>query len=109
MPELRSMLSVGIDVGTTTTQIVFSRLVLADTARPGQVPRIGISDKTVLYQSPIVFTPLADRETIDVPALMEILRREYREAGLDPQEVETGAVIITGETAKKKNADEILQ
>ncbi len=109
MPELRSMLSVGIDVGTTTTQIVFSSLILSDTARPGQVPRIGISEKSVLYQSPIVFTPLADRETIDVPRLMEIIQREYRQAGLEPSQVETGAVIITGETAKKKNADEILQ
>lgn len=109
MPDLRTMLSVGIDVGTTTTQLVFSRLALADTARPGQIPRISISEKTVLYQSPVVFTPLADRETIDVPRLMETIRREYRTAGVDPKEVETGAVIITGETAKKKNADEILQ
>ena len=109
MPDLRSMLSVGIDVGTTTTQLVFSRLFLSDSARPGQIPRIGITDKTVIYQSPVVFTPLADHETIDVPRLMEIVRREYRQAGMDPQEIETGAVIITGETAKKNNADEILQ
>ena len=109
MPDLRAMLSVGIDVGTTTTQIVFSRLFLSDSARPGQIPRIGITEKTVLYQSPVVFTPLADRETIDVPRLMEIVRREYRQAGIEPREVETGAVIITGETAKKNNADQILQ
>lgn len=109
MPELRSMLSVGIDVGTTTTQIVFSRLELSDTARAGQIPRINISDKTVLYQSPIYFTPLVGRETIDVPRLMEIVHREYREARVEPAQVETGAVIITGETAKKRNADEILQ
>jgi ethanolamine utilization protein EutA len=108
MPELRQMLSVGIDVGTTTTQLVFSQLALADTARPGQIPRISISDKTVLYQSPIVFTPLADHETIDVPRLMEIVHREYNAAGVEPTQVETGAVIITGETAKKKNADSIL-
>jgi ethanolamine utilization protein EutA len=102
------MLSVGIDVGTTTTQLVFSQLALADTARPGQIPRISISDKTVLYQSPIVFTPLADRQTIDVPRLMEIVHREYAAAGVTPEQIETGAVIITGETAKKQNADEIL-
>lgn len=103
------MLSVGIDVGTTTTQLVFSRLTLTDTARPGQVPRIGISDKNVLYQSPITFTPLADRETIDVARLTEIIRREYAAAGVDPRQVETGAVIITGETAKKQNADAVLK
>src|SRR5512133_2365444 len=109
MPELRTMLSVGIDVGTTTTQIVFSRLMLFNTARPGEIARIPISDKAVLYQSPIVFTPLADHQTIDVPRLMQIIQHEYNEAGIDPKSVETGAVIITGETAKKNNADEILQ
>lgn len=105
----RSLLSVGIDIGTTTTQFVFSRLGLADTARPGQIPRIGITDKTILYQSPIVFTPLADHNTIDAARLTELARREYAAAGVDPSQVETGAVIITGETAKKQNADEILQ
>jgi ethanolamine utilization protein EutA len=109
MPDSRSVLSVGIDVGTTTTQLVFSRLVLADTSRPGQIPRIGITDKSVIYQSPITFTPLADRETIDVVRLTELVKREYVAAGVDPKQIETGAVIITGETAKKKNADEILR
>jgi ethanolamine utilization protein EutA len=105
----RSLLSVGIDVGTTTTQIVFSRLTLEDTARPGQVPRIGITGKTVLYQSPIVFTPLADHETVDAARLTALARQEYAAAGIEPGQVATGAVIITGETAKKKNADEILK
>lgn len=109
MADPRSLLSVGIDVGTTTTQVVFSRLTLQDTARPGQIPRIGITAKSVLYQSPIVFTPLADRETVDAARLTELVRREYAAAGVDPAQVETGAVIITGETAKKKNADEILR
>ncbi len=108
MPDSRSVLSVGIDVGTTTTQLVFSRLILADTSRPGQIPRIGITDKSVIYQSPITFTPLADRETIDVVRLTDLVKREYAAAGVDPKQIETGAVIITGETAKKKNADEIL-
>ncbi len=108
MPDTRSLLSVGIDVGTTTTQIIFSRLNLADVARPGQIPRLAITGRQVLYQSPIVFTPLADRETVDAVKLNEIVRREYAAAGVSPQQVETGAVIITGETAKKKNADQIL-
>ena len=103
------MLSVGIDVGTTTTQLVFSRLTLTDTSRPGQVPRIGITDKHVLYESPITFTPLRDSATIDVDRLTGLIRREYAAAGVDPKQVETGAVIITGETAKKQNADAVLK
>jgi ethanolamine utilization protein EutA len=109
MSDSRDLLSVGVDVGTTTTQIVFSRLNLQDVARPGQIPRINITDRKVIYQSPIVFTPLIDFETIDADKLNEIVRYEYSNAGIDPSQVETGAVIITGETAKKKNADEILR
>jgi len=109
MADSRDLLSVGVDVGTTTTQIIFSRLNLQDVSRPGQIPRINITDRKVIYQSPIVFTPLIDFETIDADKLNEIVRREYATAGVDPSQVETGAVIITGETAKKKNADEILR
>ncbi len=109
MAETRSLLSVGLDIGTTTTQIIFSRLRLTDVARPGQIPRMEITDREVLYQSPIVFTPLADNETVDSVKLTEIVRQEYASAGITPDQVETGAVIITGETAKKKNADKILQ
>ncbi|MBI5296673.1 MAG: ethanolamine ammonia-lyase reactivating factor EutA [Chloroflexi bacterium] len=109
MSDSRALLSVGVDVGTTTTQIIFSRLGLTDVARPGQIPRINISSREVLYQSPIVFTPLKDYETVDADKLHEIVRREYAAANVDPKQVETGAVIITGETAKKKNADEILR
>jgi ethanolamine utilization protein EutA len=109
MADSRDLLSVGVDVGTTTTQIVFSRLNLQDVSRPGQIPRINITDRKVIYQSPIVFTPLIDFETIDADKLNEIVRREYAAANVNPKDVETGAVIITGETAKKKNADEILR
>jgi ethanolamine utilization protein EutA len=109
MSDARDLLSVGVDVGTTTTQIVFSRLTLQDVSRPGQIPRIDITDRKVIYQSPIVLTPLIDFETIDADRLNEIVRSEYSKASVDPSQVETGAVIITGETAKKKNADEILR
>jgi ethanolamine utilization protein EutA len=109
MSDSRDLLSVGVDVGTTTTQIVFSRLNLQDVSRPGQIPRIDITDRKVIYQSPIMFTPLIDSETIDADRLNQIVRLEYAAAGVNPNQVETGAVIITGETAKKKNADEILR
>ena len=109
MPDSQSLLSVGIDVGTTTTQVVFSRLTLANVARTGLIPRVSITAREILYQSPIVFTPLLDEDTIDAEMLTAIIRREYVNAGIEPAQVETGAVIITGETAKKKNADAILR
>jgi len=95
MADSRDLLSVGVDVGTTTTQIIFSRINLQDVSRPGQIPRINITDRKVIYQSPIVFTPLKDFETIDADKLNEIVRREYAAANVNPKDVETGAVIIT--------------
>ena len=109
MEGSRQMVSVGIDIGTTTTQIIFSELTLVQVARAGQIPRVDIADRRVLYASEIVFTPLLDAETIDPQRLVDILRREYARAGIRPEQVETGAVIITGETARKKNADEVLR
>lgn len=109
MPDSRSLLSVGLDVGTTTTQIVFSRIQLRNTAPSSQVPRIGIGDREILYQSDIVLTPLATRDRVDVDALDTIVSREYQRAGFSPMQIETGAVIVTGEIAKKENASEILQ
>lgn len=104
----REMLSVGIDVGTTTAQVVFSRLEVADAARPGRVPQFNVTAKSLLYQSPIVFTPLLSPDEVDAAALTEIIRKEYRAAGVKPAQVETGAVIITGEIARAKNAAKIL-
>jgi ethanolamine utilization protein EutA len=102
------MISVGIDIGTTTTQVILSQLTLVDVARPGQVPRIDISNRIVLAKSEIFFTPLVDAETINAEELARIIKEEYRKAAINPVDVETGAVIITGETAKKKNADQVL-
>lgn len=105
----RELLSVGIDVGTTTTQVVFSRLQVQDVARLGQVPRLQVNAKAVLYQSPIAFTPLLTPTEVDVTALTALVREEYRRAGITPEQVETGAVIITGEIARASNADAILK
>src|SRR5262245_53704130 len=109
MADARTLLSVGLDVGTTTTQIVFSRIYLKNVAPSSQVPRIGINDRDVLYQSQIYLTPLATRERVDIQGLEEIVRQEYLRANISPGEVETGAVIVTGEIAKKENAAAILE
>jgi ethanolamine utilization protein EutA len=109
------MLSVGIDVGTTTTQLIFSRLILgggiaSSSKSPLSMLRAAsIVDKEVVYRSQIHFTPLKGPEEIDASALEQILRQEYGRAGIQPNQVETGAVIVTGETAKKRNADAILE
>jgi ethanolamine utilization protein EutA len=102
------LLSVGIDLGTTTTQVVFSRIEVENTASVFSVPRVKIVDKKIIYRSDIYFTPLLNRTTIDTPKVREIVESEYRKAKIVPREVSAGAVIITGETARKENSEAAL-
>ena len=103
------LLSVGIDIGTSTTQCVFSRLTLSNTASAFSVPRIRITEKTVLHRAPVRLTPLLDADTIDAPALESMIRQDYRETGISPADIRLGAVIITGETARKANARAVTE
>ena len=100
--------SVGIDIGTSTTQFVVSDLTLENRANPFSVPRIAITGRTVTYRSGIHFTPLRSDTVIDAAGVRDIVAEEYEKAGLRRKEVQTGAVIITGETARKENAREVL-
>ncbi len=103
-----TLTSIGIDIGTTTTQLVLSRLTLVNVMPGTQVPKIEISRKSVVYMGEVHFTPFLDRNRVDGVALRAIIAREYQCAGIEPRDVDTGAVIITGETAKKENAAEIV-
>ena len=103
------ILSVGIDIGTSTTQLIFSRLTIENRASSYTVPRIDIVDKEVVYRSKIYFTPLRSATEIDAEAVKRIVREEYQAAGMTPEMLRTGAVIITGETARKENANEVLE
>ncbi len=105
----REVLSVGIDVGTTTTQVVFSHLLLHDVARPGQVPRIQVDEKSVVHRGEVHATPLAGPDLVDADTLAALVRREYAAAGISASSIETGAVIITGETARSRNAEAVLE
>ena len=103
-----SLLSVGIDVGTTTTQLIVSRLKIHNEANAFTVPDFVIGEKEILYRGRIRFTPLLSEETIDAEGLRQIIEEEYRSAGIQKDRVQTGAVIITGETARKDNARSVL-
>ena len=103
-----TLLSVGIDIGTSTTQLVISRLTLENRANPFSVPKVAIAEREVLYRSDIHFTPLLSDTVIDAQGVRAIVEEEYRKSGFDKGEIATGAVIITGETARKENAREVL-
>jgi ethanolamine utilization protein EutA len=99
------LLSVGIDLGTTTTQVVFSRLEIENEANVFRIPRIRIVDKKIIYRGGIHFTPLLNRTTIDIQKVRILIDEEYKKAGVSPRDVSVGAVIITGETARKENSE----
>lgn len=103
--ELRS---VGIDVGTTTTHL---RLLSAQAARPeGAAPeKLSIVRRSELYRSPIILTPYEDRTALDAEQLEAFVVQCYRTAGIEPDAIDTGAVIITGEACRTENAEALAQ
>jgi ethanolamine utilization protein EutA (predicted chaperonin) len=96
--------SVGIDVGTATSQIIFSRLVLRRLGRELS-SRFVVTERQILYLSPIHFTPYTQgRERIDDQLLGRLVDSAYQEAGITPEKVDTGAIILTGEAIRRDNA-----
>ena len=101
--------SIGLDVGTTSTQMVLSELTIENRASGFAVPEMEIARRKILYKSPIHFTPLLEGKLVDGAGIREIVEREYRSAGITRADVDTGAVIITGETSRKENARAVLE
>ena len=109
MADKTAILSVGIDVGTSTTQVVFSKLQMDNAGGYFSVPRVAIVDKEVVYKSEVYMTPLKTDVMIDTDALRNIVAAEFRKAGYRPEDADSGAVIITGESARKENSDAVLK
>ncbi len=103
------ILSVGIDIGTSTTQVIFSEIIIENIASVASVPRIRVVDKRLIYAGEIHMTPLLSSVEIDAEQVGEIVRQEYSRSGFTADNIQTGAVIITGETARKRNAATVLQ
>lgn len=108
--EYLQVLSVGIDVGSSTSHLVFSSLTLRrERSFLNMSNRFHLINRKLIYEGTIIDTPLIDRYTIDIDAVVEFCEKEYEKAGIEPEMVDTGAVIVTGETAKKQNAAEIVR
>ena len=102
------LLSVGVDVGTTTTQLVVSAIEAENRASGFAVPDMQITRRQVLYRSPVRFTPLIRGELVDGDAIARMVQQEYDAARIRREDVDTGAIIITGETSRKENAASVL-
>ena len=109
MADKTAILSVRLDVGTSTTQVVFSKLQMDNAGGYFSVPRVAIVDKEVVYKSEVYMTPLKTDVLIDTDALRDIVAAEFRKAGYRPEDTDSGAVIITGESARKENSDAVLK
>lgn len=99
--------TVGIDIGTTTSHLIFSEIVLE---RQGILlsSAYGVVERNVIHRSEVSLTPYASGRRIDTEALSAFIERSYREAGWAPDDVDTGAVITTGEAARQENAAAIV-
>lgn len=102
------LLSVGLDVGTTTTQLILSELQVENKGNAFSVPEMVIGQRKLLYESPVIFTPLLGGERVDGEKIAAWVAEQYAAAGITKNMVDTGAVIITGETSRKENARDVL-
>jgi ethanolamine utilization protein EutA len=96
--EIR-LLSVGVDIGSSTSHLAFSRLTLERLDS-----RYVVSARELLFQSEILLTPYAGEETIDAAALGGFIARQYERANLTREAIDTGALILTGVAVRRTNA-----
>lgn len=101
-----SLMTVGIDIGSSGTQVIFSRVNLR---RMGEdlTSRYYVVSRETLFQSPVALTPYQSEERIDDAKLGEIIDDAYVAAGVHPDKIDTGVVILTGEALRRENAQGI--
>ena len=101
-----TLTSVGIDIGSSGTQVIFSRLNLR---RPGEdlTSRYVVASREALFESSVALTPYLNEERIDQLALGAIIDDAYNSAGIGPEGVDVGAIILSGEALRRENAEAI--
>jgi ethanolamine utilization protein EutA len=97
------LVTVGIDIGSSTSHLMFARVHLQ---RLGTAlsSRFVVVDRRILWQSPILLTPYLPDYTIDTDELSAFFGSCYNYADIEPGDIDSGAVILTGEAIKRKNA-----
>jgi ethanolamine utilization protein EutA len=95
--------TVGIDVGSSTSHLLFAKVTLQRQSQ-GLSSRFVVIGREIVWRSPIMLTPFLPDGTIDAQKLGSFFRGCYDYAGLKQSEIDSGAVILTGEAIKRKNA-----
>lgn len=102
------LVSVGIDIGSAGTQVLFSRIHMKRQS-VDLSSRFLVVERDTLFESSISITPYESETRIDARAIGEIVDTAYFEAGLRPELVDTGIVILTGEALRRENAARIAR
>ena len=106
-PDWLRLNSVGIDIGSSTSHLMFSKLIMRRRSTE-MSSEFEVVYRQVMYRSPILLTPYSDADTIDTAELGEFVASSYAEAGYEQDDVDTGAVICTGEAVRKHNSEAII-
>jgi ethanolamine utilization protein EutA len=106
-PDWLRLTSVGIDIGSSTSHLMFSKLIMRRRSTE-MSSEFEVVYRQVLYRSPILLTPYSDADTIDTETLGAFVKKSYEEAGFGQDDIDTGAVICTGEAVRKHNSDSII-
>jgi ethanolamine utilization protein EutA len=107
--ESHTFLSVGIDIGSSTSHLTISRLVIRRRASSMSTEFV-VSRREALHASPVWLTPYRpDGDLIDTDRIRRLMEDEYKTAGFAPRDIDTGAIVITGEALKKANAENIAR
>lgn len=101
--ETVELITVGIDIGSSTSHLLFARVTLQRRAQ-GLSSRFIATGRDVLWRSPIMLTPFLADGAIDIRRLETFIHDSYRQAGFARKDIDSGAVILTGEAVKRKNA-----
>ena len=96
------LISVGVDIGSSTSHLAFSRLTLEQ-----RNARYVVTNRELVHESPIYFTPYLDGEVIDSDALQAFIKKTYEESGFKQEDIDTGALILTGVAVRRRNAGAI--
>ena len=102
--EELQLTTVGVDIGSSTSHLVFSRLQLTL-----EGSRYRVTKRTILNESKILLTPYVDETRIDVEALEAFINEQYKNAKIRRDEVDTGALILTGVAVRRRNARAIAE
>lgn len=95
--------TVGIDIGSSTSHLLFATVRLQRRSQ-GLSSRFVVTHREVVWRSPIMLTPFLSDGNIDADKLAAFIRTSYESAGIARSDIDSGAVILTGEAIKRHNA-----